>query len=166
MRHTPPTVRTPVTNAEAKPKSLGLVLYHGPSLLNGRPIVCIATGLACSSLLEGDLLMPRVVTSLHDPIALAVLCDRLGVAPPVERAVHLDTEEVFGWVVWLRGLRHPVVCDTLTGLIAYHPLDNAHARYAHLTAFVDRYYVLRHRLRRGDGRPGLKGRRSAALETV
>ena len=40
--------------------------------------------------------MPRVVTSMHDPSALAVLCDRLGLAPPVERSVWLDSEEVFG----------------------------------------------------------------------
>src|SRR5262245_49448800 len=31
------------------PKPLGLVLYRGPSLLNGQPIVCIATGLARKS---------------------------------------------------------------------------------------------------------------------
>jgi hypothetical protein len=52
--------------------------------------------------------MPRVVTSMHDPSALAVLCDRLGLAPPVERSVWLDTEEVFGWVVLL-GDRGPAI---------------------------------------------------------
>jgi hypothetical protein len=33
---------------------------------------------------------------MHDPCALAVLCDRLGLAPPVERSVWIDSEEVFG----------------------------------------------------------------------
>jgi hypothetical protein len=79
--------------------------------------------------------MPRVIASVHDPVALAATCRRLGLAEPVERAIQLDAEEVFGWVVCLGGLRHPVVCDTLTGLIAYHPLDNAHARYEHLMRF-------------------------------
>jgi hypothetical protein len=87
--------------------------------------------------------MHRVVTSVHDPVALAATCARLGLPPPVERAVRLAAEEVFGWAVRLPGLRHPVVCDTLTGLIAYHPHDNAPGRYAHLTAFVERYYELR-----------------------
>jgi hypothetical protein len=110
--------------------------------------------------------MPRVVTTVHDPAALAATCARLGLPPPVERAVRLDAEEVLGWVVRLSGLRHPVVCDTLTGLIAYHPHDNAHSRYARLMAFVERYYDLRPRLRRGDSHPERKGRRAGRLRTA
>ncbi len=92
--------------------------------------------------------MPRIVTTAHDPFALAATCQRLGPPPPVERAVQLD-EEVFGWVVRLPGLRFPIVCDTLTGLIAYHPLDNARDRYARIMRFVERFYDLRAALRRG-----------------
>jgi hypothetical protein len=55
-------------------------------------------------------------------------------------------------VVRLGGLRHPVVCDTLTGLIAYHALDNAFDRYAHVMRFVECYNDLRPRLRRSEGR--------------
>jgi hypothetical protein len=110
--------------------------------------------------------MPRVVTTVHDPAALAATCARLGLPPPVERAVRLDAEEVFGWVVRLGGLWHPVVCDTLTGLIAYHPQDNAFDRYAHLMRFVERYYDLRPRLRCGDSRPDRKGRRAGRLRTA
>ena len=111
--------------------------------------------------------MPRVVTSMHDPSALAVLCDRLGLAQPVERSVWLDSEEVFGWVVGLRGLRHPVVCDTLTGLVAYHSTENAHDRYAHLMVFIERYYDLRPKLRHGHRRPAVsRGRRISRREVA
>jgi hypothetical protein len=110
--------------------------------------------------------MPRVVTSVHDPIALAATCARLGLSPPVEQTILLDAEEVFGWVVRLCGLRHPVVCDTLTGLIAYHPLDNSFDRYARLMAFVEVYYDLRPRLRHGDKRPVRWGRLVARLKTA
>jgi hypothetical protein len=109
--------------------------------------------------------MPGVVTSVHDPVALAGICHALGLPPPAERAVWLDAEEVFGWAVRLPGLRYPVVCDTLTGLIAYHPRDNAHDRYAHLMRFVERYYDLRPKLRCGDGQPVRRnGRRTARRE--
>jgi hypothetical protein len=111
--------------------------------------------------------MPRVVTNVHDPAAPAATCARLGLSPPVERVVRLDTEEVSGWVVRLAGLRHPVVCDTLTGLIAYHPLDNVHDRYARIVAFIDRYYDLRAKLRRGEpGSLARKDRRPAGRQTA
>jgi hypothetical protein len=63
--------------------------------------------------------MPRIVTTVHDPVALAATCRRFGLSPPAEHSAQLDAE-VFGWVVRLPGLRFPLVCDTLTGLIAYH----------------------------------------------
>jgi len=110
--------------------------------------------------------MPRVVTSRHDPSALAVLCDRLGLAPPVERSVGLDAEEVFGGVVLLGGRRHPVVCDSLTGLVAYHPTDNAPDHYARRIRFVERYDDLRPKLRRGDRRPAISGGRRVARRGV
>jgi hypothetical protein len=97
--------------------------------------------------------MPRVVTTIHDPVALAVTCRRLGLAPPREGTVQLNTERVFGWVVRLLGLRHPVVCDTLTGLVAYHPADNAHDRYIHLIRVVRHFYDVQAELRRGRAEP-------------
>jgi hypothetical protein len=55
-------------------------------------------------------------------------------------------------VVRLPGLHAPVVFDTLTGLAAYHPRDNAFAPYARLMRFVTRYYEVRDELRgRGEG---------------
>jgi hypothetical protein len=94
--------------------------------------------------------MPRVVTTLHDPAALAAACRRLGLIPPAERAARLGGEEVFGWVVRLPGLRFPVVCDTLTGLVTYHAADNTHARYAHLMRFVRHCYDAQAERRQGN----------------
>jgi hypothetical protein len=91
--------------------------------------------------------MPRIVSTVHDPIALARTCRQLGLPPPAERSAQLD-EAVFGWVVRLPGLRFPIVCDTLTGLIAYHPVDNAHDRFARIARFVLNYYDLRAQWRR------------------
>jgi hypothetical protein len=51
-----PTIRTPPSRADPRNKRStirrkpnGLVLYRGPSLLNGQPVVCIATGLVNKS---------------------------------------------------------------------------------------------------------------------
>jgi hypothetical protein len=97
--------------------------------------------------------MPRIVTTVHDPVALAATCRRLGLGPPEEGSVRLDAGEVFGWVVRLPGLLFPVVCDTLSGLIAYHRRDGAHARYGRIMHFIGRYYDVRADLRRGPNGP-------------
>lgn len=91
--------------------------------------------------------MIPVVTSIHDPAALAETCRRIGLPPPERGSGRLGGREVFGWVVRLSGLR-PVICDTLSGLLLYHPIDNSHGRYARLMRFCQRYYDLRARLRR------------------
>ena len=91
--------------------------------------------------------MLPVVTSIHDPAALAATCKRLGLPPPTRGSGRLGGREVPGWVVRLPGLC-PVVCDTLSGLVLYRPLDNAHGRYARLIKFVELYYSVRARLRR------------------
>jgi hypothetical protein len=94
--------------------------------------------------------MPRIVTAVHDPAALAATCRKLGLPPPREGAVRLAGEEVFGRVVRLPGLHGPLVFDTLTGLVAYHPADNAHDRYARIMRLLRRYYDVR-AARRRDG---------------
>jgi hypothetical protein len=94
--------------------------------------------------------MPRIATTVHDPIALAATCRRLGLNPPEEGWVQLDAEEVFGRVVRLTGLHGPLVFDTLTGLVAYHPRDNGFVPYGRIMRLILRYYDIRAALRRGD----------------
>jgi hypothetical protein len=103
--------------------------------------------------------MLPVVTSLHDPAALAATCRHLGLDPPAPGTARLGDREVFGWVVRLPGLRYPIVCDTLSGLIAYHPTDNVHDRYRHLMSFVERAYKVRARLARSGRRPSARRHR-------
>jgi hypothetical protein len=114
--------------------------------------------------------MPRIVTTVHDPAALAATCRRLGLPPPEEGGVRLDAEEVFGQVVRLTGLHGPLVCDTLTGLVAYHPYDNAFAPYHRIMRFILRYYDIRAALLRGDTvaapRPDVRRRRRVPEQEV
>ncbi len=104
--------------------------------------------------------MLPVVTSIHDPAALAETCRQIGLPPPTRGSGRLGGREVSGWVVRLAGL-HPVVCDTLSGLLLYHPLDNAHGRFARLMRFIERCYDVRAKLRRPT-RPRPRGRRLPA----
>ena len=110
--------------------------------------------------------MLPIVTSIHDPTALAETCRQLGLPPPTRGRGHLGSREVCGWVVRLSGLR-PVICDTLSGLVLYQPLDNAHHRYAQLMSFVEKYYDIRARLRRSNpSRPFARKRRMPAEEVA
>jgi hypothetical protein len=93
--------------------------------------------------------MPRVVTTVHDPIALAAACRQLGLAPPVQHAVALHGEKVYGWVIRLPGLRFPLVLDTLSGLVAYHPRDGVFHRFGPIRHLIGRYYALRAQCRYG-----------------
>jgi hypothetical protein len=97
--------------------------------------------------------MPYVVTSVHDPAALAETCRRLGLDPPRQGSLRLGGRLAAGWVVRLPGLYAPVVCDTLRGLVAYHPRDNAHDRYARLMRFIRHFYDVRADLRRPGCQP-------------
>ena len=86
--------------------------------------------------------MPCIITTVHDPLAIAAVCRRLNLPVPEEGCVHLDDREASGWIVRLPGVRFAIVCDTLTGLIAYHPGDNAFGRYAQIMRFVYRVYAV------------------------
>jgi hypothetical protein len=48
--------------------------------------------------------MLPIVTSIHDPAALAATCERLGLPPPERGSGRLGGREVSGWVVRLSGL--------------------------------------------------------------
>jgi hypothetical protein len=93
--------------------------------------------------------MPYIVTTVHDPIALAATCARLGLPAPAEGCVPLGPVEASGWVVRLPGLHAPLVFDTLTGRVAYHPRDNTFGPYRRIMRFLHRYYDVRAALRRG-----------------
>jgi hypothetical protein len=97
--------------------------------------------------------MPRIVTSIHDPAALARTCRALGLPPPAPGRVRHEGPWVCGWVVRLPGLRGPLVFDTLSGLVAYHPRDGAHDAYARIMHFIHGSYATAARRRWLDRRP-------------
>jgi hypothetical protein len=98
--------------------------------------------------------MPYVVTTLHDPAALAATCRAVGLPPPERGRLVLGGLEASGWVVRLGGLHRPVVFELPRGLVAYHPRDNAHAPYGRLARFILRVYDTQAQLRRDSrGRP-------------
>ena len=106
--------------------------------------------------------MPRVVTSVRDPVALAAACRDLGLGPPRRATIRLDRQEVSSLVVCLPGQRFPVVFDPGTGLVAYHHLDNGHEPYGRLMRLVCCYYALRGRRRCRPTRASGKRRPPAA----
>src|SRR5438034_382357 len=108
--------------------------------------------------------MPRIVSSIHDPRALTAACRQLGLAAPVEGAAQLGAETVRGWVIRLPGVRFPIVCDTLSGLVAYHPLDGLHDRYRHIMEFIERYYAVRAQQRQDRERHGAHKPRARILQ--
>lgn len=91
--------------------------------------------------------MPVIVSTMHDAQALFATCQRLGLQRPQQDTVWVGDREIFGWLVGVPGLNAPIICDLLTGLIAYHPRDNAFHRYRHIMHFVRRYYAVRAELR-------------------
>jgi hypothetical protein len=92
--------------------------------------------------------MPYIVTTVHDPRALAATCRRLHLPVPVEGRIEYDDQEAFGWIVRLPGVRYPIVCNTLTGLIAYHRRDNAFERFAPIMSFIYRYFAVQFEMKR------------------
>src|SRR5579871_6772992 len=100
--------------------------------------------------------MPFIVTTVHDPAALAATCQRLGLAPPKKGCLQLDQLEALGWIVHLPGLHAPLVFDTLTGLVAYHPRDNAFDPFGRTMRLILRYYDVRAKLRQPEQRPVIR----------
>jgi len=103
--------------------------------------------------------MYRVVTTIHDAVALAATCRELDLPPPTQGTLHLGVESVSGFLVRLPGLRFPVACDTVTGLVAYHSADNADVPYRHLMRFIASYYAIRARRRYVPDEPPRRRRR-------
>jgi hypothetical protein len=108
-------------------------------------------------------LMPFIVTTVHDPIALVATCRQANERRPQEGCIDLDGQQVSGWIIRLVGVRYPIVCDTLTGLIAYYPRDNAFRPYARIMSFIHRYYAVKAQLQQDDPRPA---RRNPATRNV
>ena len=61
----------------------------------------------------------QIATKVHDPVAVAAACQRLGLATPVEGKARLYGGEASGLLVQLPGWRYPAVFDTASGTVSY-----------------------------------------------
>ena len=87
-----------------------------------------------------------VQTRVHDSVAVAAACQRLGLAAPVQGAAQLYSGEATGLLVQLPGWYYPVVIDVLTGTIRYDNYGGAWGEQAQLDRFLQRYAAEKVRL--------------------
>lgn len=90
--------------------------------------------------------MPSLITSIHDASVLIETCRHFQVPTPEQGSIQLGPLAATGWIVRLRAVSFPIVCDAMTGLVAYHASDNAFLPFRNIMRFVHRYYALRQRL--------------------
>ena len=68
----------------------------------------------------------KIETQVRDLQALVSACDRMRLAPPVQRTVKLYASEATGYAVQLDGWNYPVVFDLSAAKVAY---DNFEGRW-------------------------------------
>jgi hypothetical protein len=88
----------------------------------------------------------RVQTKVHDPIAVAAACQRMGLAAPVHGTASLYSGEATGLLVQLPDWRYPAVVNTLTGAIRYDTFGGRWGAQRHLDRFLQMYAVERTKL--------------------
>lgn len=84
--------------------------------------------------------MPCIVTTIHDPAAVAATCHRFQMATPEYASVGSGSNAIFGYLVRLPGLHSPIVVNILTGLLTYDRRDNGFGRYGRIMRFIHRIY--------------------------
>src|SRR5262249_54700786 len=80
-------------------------------------------------------------TRLHDPVALAAACQRLGLPAPTQGTAQLFSGEATGLVVQLPDWQYPVVIDPLTGLVRYDNYGGHWGDQQHIDRLIQRYAV-------------------------
>lgn len=82
-----------------------------------------------------------IQTKVHDPVAVAGACTRLGLAAPKQGAARLFSGQAAGLVVQFPGWQYPAVIDTLTGSIHYDNFNGHWGDAQHLNRFLQAYAV-------------------------
>jgi hypothetical protein len=83
---------------------------------------------------------------VHDPVAIAAACRRLGLAQPVQGTAKLYSGEATGLLLQLPGWAFPAAIDPLTGLVQYDNYQGRWGEQAHLDRFLQAYAVERAKL--------------------
>jgi hypothetical protein len=87
-----------------------------------------------------------IATKIHDPVAVAAACQRLGLAAPVQGTVQLFSGEATGLLIQLPGWQYAVAVDTLTGVLRYDNFNGAWGEEQYLHHFLQMYAVERAKL--------------------
>jgi hypothetical protein len=93
--------------------------------------------------------MSHIVTiqaRVHDPVAVAAACRRLGLAEPVQGTAQLFSGEAAGLIIHLPGWQYPAVIDPLTGVVRYDNYGGEWGDQAELARFIQAYLVEKVRL--------------------
>lgn len=88
----------------------------------------------------------RIQTKIHDPVALAVACRRLGVGEPVHGIARLFSGEVAGLLVQLPDWRYLTVIDTASGTVKYDNYEGSWGDQKHLDRLIQLYSVEKARI--------------------
>jgi hypothetical protein len=87
-----------------------------------------------------------VQTKVHDPVAVAAACQRLGLSQPIRGTAQLYSDAVTGLLLELPEWQYPAVIDTASGVIHFDNYNGAWGDRVHLDRFLQRYAVEKARL--------------------
>jgi hypothetical protein len=82
-----------------------------------------------------------IQTKVHDRIAVATACQKLGFEPPMEGKAKLYSGEAAGLLVKLPGWMYPIVCQLETGEVRFDNFEGRWGDRAELDRFLQRYAV-------------------------
>lgn len=82
-----------------------------------------------------------IATRVHDPIAVAAACTRLGLTAPTQGTARLYSGEATGLLVQLPGWHYPAVIDTLSGSVRFDNFNGHWGKEAELHRFLQSYAV-------------------------
>jgi hypothetical protein len=83
----------------------------------------------------------RLQTRLHDPVAVAAACGRLGLPQPVQGTAQLYSGEATGLLLQLPGWQYPAVIDPRSGVVRYDNYAGAWGDLAELGRLLQMYAV-------------------------
>ncbi len=82
-----------------------------------------------------------IKTRVHDLVAIAAACQRLGLAQPVQGTAQLYSGEAGGLLLQLPGWQYHAVIDPQTGVVQYDNYSGAWGEQAQLDRFLQAYAV-------------------------
>jgi hypothetical protein len=82
-----------------------------------------------------------IQAKIHDPVAVAAACTRLGLAAPGQGTAKLYSGEAEGLIVQLPGWKYPTVIDTLSGTVSYDNFEEIWGEQRCLENFFQAYLV-------------------------